>query len=544
MPETLEKLRPDRDLQCYFEKPSAIASLSSASADGFTLSGAWRQQFDWAVIEWNRDNVYEHPLFRNLPDGDLSGLTLSYDESRQNCIPIDSDLYPTVDWPYLRIWADDDGTERLYRVRLRECAVPISGEYVPASAVFELSGTVSAGEYVGIAWPGEHHTYQMYATDTIESVATAIANSVNAFSPLITAEAQGGQITLRYAGAEPSLTGHNGNRFGAYAYATGGVYWAEPWRRFTGGVSPSTWKVVLNFGNLIDIEGRTVPAQAIRKMRWTYSAEMQQAEYAPSEFDVQVSNWVVSGSQRGYCVAGGGSRRIEDDNATLEYSGVWTRDAGNFSGGTISHTSEFGAAIRCAYSATREHTLLLGTRIAAVGATVEVTVDSGVTKLVKLQFAGEDTLVRVLLGELGPGDHSVTVIHRGEPASTFYFDFLEAAVKTESFGMLKVDNVLAVATDWDTDHSLALPAERTAWMIQCLGLRGRVNHYVGAMWFYELIRKDHQYASLELEFVGTPAPNEITQIIVGRIDRPAVEDSTLTHLNHAGDTPETIAKSI
>ena len=317
MPEILEKLRPDRDLQCYFEKPSAIASLSSASADGFTLSGAWRQQFDWAVIEWNRDNVYEHPLFRNLPDGDLSGLTLSYDESRQNCILIDSDLYPTVDWPYLRIWADDDGTERLYKVRLREYAVPVSGEYVPASAVFELSGTVSAGEYVGIAWPGEHHTYQMYATDTIESVATAIANSVNAFSPLITAEARGGQITLRYAGAEPSLTGHNGNRFGAYAYATGGVYWAEPWRRFTGGVSPSTWKVILNFGNLIDIEGRTVPAQAIRKMRWTYSAEIQLAEYAPSEFEVQVSNWVVSGSQRGYCVAGEGSRRIEDDNATV-----------------------------------------------------------------------------------------------------------------------------------------------------------------------------------------------------------------------------------
>ena len=45
---------------------------------GFTVSGTWRQQFDWAVIEWNRDNVYEHPVFRNLPDGDLSGLTLTY----------------------------------------------------------------------------------------------------------------------------------------------------------------------------------------------------------------------------------------------------------------------------------------------------------------------------------------------------------------------------------------------------------------------------------------------------------------------------------
>ena len=58
-----KKLTPDRDLQCFFLHPSAIAALSDDVADGFTVSGTWRQQFDWAVIEWNRDNVYEHPAF-------------------------------------------------------------------------------------------------------------------------------------------------------------------------------------------------------------------------------------------------------------------------------------------------------------------------------------------------------------------------------------------------------------------------------------------------------------------------------------------------
>ena len=72
MPETLEKLRPDRDLQVYFERPSAIAAMSGATPTGFTASGAWRQQFDWCVIEWNRENVFEHPRFRNLPDGGTS----------------------------------------------------------------------------------------------------------------------------------------------------------------------------------------------------------------------------------------------------------------------------------------------------------------------------------------------------------------------------------------------------------------------------------------------------------------------------------------
>ena len=76
MTEQLTKLRPDRDLQCYFQQPSAVAALSEATANGFHVSGSWRQQFDWAVVEWNRDNVFEHPALRNLPDGDLSGLRL------------------------------------------------------------------------------------------------------------------------------------------------------------------------------------------------------------------------------------------------------------------------------------------------------------------------------------------------------------------------------------------------------------------------------------------------------------------------------------
>src|SRR5260370_23029607 len=125
MSETLEKLRPDRDLQCYFQRPSAIAAFSETSATGYTVSGSWRQQFDWAVLEWNRDNVFEHPAFRNLPDGDLSGLTLQYEERREDCIRIDSDLYPTVDWPSLKICASVGGRESIHKVLVRNYHPPI-----------------------------------------------------------------------------------------------------------------------------------------------------------------------------------------------------------------------------------------------------------------------------------------------------------------------------------------------------------------------------------------------------------------------------------
>jgi hypothetical protein len=223
--ETIEKLRPDRDLQCYFERPSAIAALSQTSATGFTVSGCWRQQFDWAVIEWNRDNVIEHPRFRNLPDGDLSGLTLSYEETRQNCIPLDSDLFPTVDWPYLRIWAWDGTAEQLYKVRLKDYATPIEGSFQPAWAEFELQGTPTTGDYVSVAWFGEHHTYQLYAVDTIASTIGAIHDSINAFSPIMSATRAGNTLRIYYVGQgqtlENSKTGANGNRLGAYTLVAG-----------------------------------------------------------------------------------------------------------------------------------------------------------------------------------------------------------------------------------------------------------------------------------------------------------------------------------
>ena len=118
-----------------------MAAISGASAGGFTVSGCWRQQFDWAVIEWNRDNVFEHPLLRNLPDGNLSGLRLSYEESRTNCIAMDSSLYPTVDLALPTIWTEASGVEP-YRVRLRDYATPAVWRVTPATLQFELQGTL------------------------------------------------------------------------------------------------------------------------------------------------------------------------------------------------------------------------------------------------------------------------------------------------------------------------------------------------------------------------------------------------------------------
>lgn len=544
MPETLQKLQPDRDLQCYFFEPSAVAALSATSASGFTVSGTWRQQFDWAVIEWNRDNVFEHPAFRYLPDGDLSGLTLSYQETRENCIPLDSDLFPTVAWPTLRVWADPGTGEQVYQVPLVNYATAVAGSYQSATVEFTLGGTVTAGDYVGIAFLSEHYPYQLNSGDTLAFAISNIVAGINAFSPTMTATATGATITITYLGTgrpTSSTTGANGNTVGAYTFVSGSQTetWNAASRLFSGGTSPTQWQITLPFATLTDPTLGAIPATAVRKLRWTYAASLQPGAFVRSEFQVVVSKWTVTGTGRDYSVAGPGSRRIEDNSSQLVYTGTWGNGGGNFSGGTINYslrdTMSAGATVSATYTSPQSHNLYIGTRLVASGAlatAVSVVVDGGSPITVNLNL-GEDVLIRVSLGQYSAGTHTVTATQGGDDGTYFYFDFFEIAIPSTTLPTEITESKLTAATDWDTLHSQALAPERTAWMIHSLGFQGRVNHYVGALWFYELNCVGQTYASATITFSGSPDPNNITSI--------TLDTTVIEHLHLIGDTTETLA---
>jgi hypothetical protein len=540
---TLQKLTPNQDLQCYFYQPSAVAALSATSAGGFTVSGCWRSQSDWVVVEWNRDNVFEHPAFRYLPDGDLSGLQLSYLETRTNCIAIDSALYPTVDWPYLRVWADPGTGEQIYRISLMGNASPVAGSYQPASAAFELQGAATGGDYIELAWDEEHYTYQLYGADTLISAAAALVNSINSFSQTMQASANGATITLTLAN---SATGENANRVGVY----GNVYSAPPntateswqpgWQLLNGGVSPSQWLVNLDFSSITgsDDTGATVsvPMNAVRKMRWTWAADLQPGDFARSEFAVAVSNWTVSGSNLGYRVAGPGSWRVEDDDTSIGYTGAWTEAIGNYSGGSIGYATTPGASVTYSYQSPQTHILNLGTRRFPTAAQLSVQVDLEPVQVLDVALAGEDVLVRWALGTMAAATpHTVSITHSGAIGDSFYFDFFEIAIPTPNLPTFPPDSRVTLATDWDTLNSQALAPERTAWQIQSLGFTGRANHYAGALWFYELICAGQVYAAGTIAFSGTSTFGDTTKVSLG----PTV----FTHLSLIGDTPSSLAQA-
>ncbi len=557
MADQIQKLRPDRDLQCFYFEPSAIAALSGTSATGFTVSGTWRQQFDWAVIEWNRDNVYEHPAFRYLPDGDLSGLVLTYHETRTNCIPLDSDLFATVAWPSLRIWATPGDT--IYYVPIASHATPIAGSYQNAYADFTLSGsgTPAAGTHVGIAYLETHYTIEFNGTTGIAYALAQIAAAINArpnpYQPtVLLATVTGSTIRVFYTGGMDtgSTSGANGNLFGMYTYSeTPAATWDSPAKTFANGTSPTQWSVSIDFSSLQgylmpDFSDTliSVPTNAIRKMRWTYAAALQVGTFVRSEFEVAVSNWSVTGTNSTYSVAGPGSRRVEDNSVEMVYSGSWLESRGNFSGGIIHSSTTSGDSVSWSYIASGSHTLYLGTRYlglaTAAGANISIVVDGGSAVTVNLFISQEDVLIRWPVGEYAAGSHSITVTNAGPTGHYFYFDFFEIAAPTEDLPTFPAEPKLTLATDWDTLHSISLAPERTAWFIDSLGFTGRQNHYVGALWFYELVPTGFTFAAGTVTFSGTitVADGDASQTVA-----VTVNSTAFTKTMHPGDTPDTLA---
>jgi hypothetical protein len=146
----------------------------------------------------------------------------------------------------------------------------------------------------------------------------------------------------------------------------------------------------------------------------------------------------------------------------------------------------------------------------------------------------EDVLIRVPLEQFSEqAPHTVTVTHTGAAGTDVYFDFLEAAIPTADLPVFGAYPTTALATDWDTLHSQALAPQRTAWLIDTLGFKGRANHYAGALWFYELTCPANQYASATIVFTGAPRFGDTTTVTLA--------GTPLVHVNLIGDTAQSIA---
>jgi hypothetical protein len=424
-----------------------------------------------------------------------------------------------------------------------------------------LTASPGAGNRVGLAFLEEHYYYQVAAGDQLSDIATGVAQAINTFSSDFTASSSGASVTVTWQGSvgNHNLDGANGNRISLYGFTENdAVAWQSPGAVFSGGAFPSTYQITLNFGNLMGTTSSApigsstplvqVPATNVRKVRWTWSADLQAGEYAQTEFQVTVSNWSVAGTNQLYSIAGPGSRRIEDTDSGVAFTGDWTLDSGNYSDSKVHYSSNTGDSVTITYTEATPHQLYLGTRRYTSAPPINITIDGAPTQQTTLTLPLEDVLVRFPLGSMAAGSHTVTLSHAGS-SQTLYFDFLEIAYPANGLPDFTPHSQLALATDWDTYHSQSLPAERTAWLINKLGFTGRVNHYVGALWFYEIVRTGTQYATLSVQIqLATPigANAQLTFALAADVASlsSAAARTEISHLVLLDDTSATVALAI
>lgn len=139
MPERIYKLQPDRTVHLRgFDHLGASAAVHSATPGGFTVTGNFRDAADFAVVVlYDADNFFEHPRLKYLPDFNFNGLTLSFDVSYENLMPLNSRKYATIDWPYLDVLSQSGAPTR---IRLSDHAAVIANPDAQASAQFTIQG--------------------------------------------------------------------------------------------------------------------------------------------------------------------------------------------------------------------------------------------------------------------------------------------------------------------------------------------------------------------------------------------------------------------
>jgi hypothetical protein len=120
-----------------FDHRGAAAALHSATADSLGCSGVFRSADDFAVIVlFKRDNIFEHHSVRWLEDGDLSGMTLSFDYSAGSSLaPLDSTFFESIPNRSLS-FIRNDGTSGT--LPLFDQATLQSGDFNVAGGTFDF----------------------------------------------------------------------------------------------------------------------------------------------------------------------------------------------------------------------------------------------------------------------------------------------------------------------------------------------------------------------------------------------------------------------
>lgn len=559
--ERIYKLQPNRTLALRgFDNLGASASLHSATANSFTVTGNFRDPSDFCVLMvWDVDDFYEHPSIKYLPDSNFANLVLTFNVQYTGLQPLDSQQYPTIDWPYLDV-ANMDGTTA--QIRLFNYATQAGGTYTAASATFTVQDNgLQQYDHVTLWYRNFAFDYIVNAGDTVTTVVNQLVTQINsenyaaAGAPIgLKAASSGNQITitadrpgvdgnmvallavnkntnLQIVPSSPSLSG-----------GSNGSTWYVA--NLTGGSSDAVWTISLDFSAL----GIT----DIRQLWLTFAPPLANGSaYDGGDWEAAFTNWTLTGPEETMMlqVAGLNSVRVQQSNKACTYSGTYTTVTGFYDQAFAQSISGIGSTVRVRYNSAVTHDLYVGTLLAPDAGVAGVQLDGDAQTSLNCALPPNSDVVyarRKVRSAVAPGGHVVTlVLTLGQ---YFIFNFLEAAVPSDIPTPITPRANISPALDYDTDHTYKLSPARILWNFDQLGFTGPINEYLGVFWWNQRVASGGTFPSVTVTFGGAWVNGDSIFLDIGapQAGNPNLLDTTqpFTTISKSviyTDTPETIA---
>ena len=518
---TISKLEPHRTINLRgFDRRGAAASMHSASASGFSFSGCWSDQADFAVaVLFDADDVYGHLYTsRYLPDFSLAGVTLDFDLALSGCQNPISTKYQSVPWGSLGYITRAVGgggavTEVSGTAPLNVTAITGGAA---ASATFTLSGTPTTYDRVQIVYLGnivfDTGVGGAYSITTGQILADVAAN----LATMITAGAatSGAPLTATSSGASVTVTctqvGRDGNGIELLSmYKTTGNTAISPANaKLTGGADPTSIHVHLDFSAL--------GLASVRQLWLTFAPALNYdsgsvnpslVAYAPSEWSAVFSNWTVGdpGGVTPLKLSGPGSVTIASDDSWAKLAGSgWTQLPGWYVGGFAWQSTNAGDEVTVTYSCQSAHNLYLGTAISMAGGTFNITVDGRTAVPVSgyaLQSSGSPIYGRRLIASgVAAGTHTVVLT---VASGTCVFDYLQAAVLSDPVAPSVTYHSASCACDFDTAQTYQIAPARLLWILSQVGFAGDIDFYAGVFFALKRVRNGGNFHQATVTLAGT-----------------------------------------
>lgn len=232
--------------------------------------------------------------------------------------------------------------------------------------------------------------------------------------------------------------------------------------------------------------------------------------YVASDFSLVFSSWTVTdpGSIRPLKVAGLGSVTVGSRDAWTAYTGRWIQQAGFYFGGFARIAATVGYYVDIQYSCQYTHDLYLGTVQRSDGGVFSTMLD-GVAQadISTLLSVGTPIPARKLIAAaVAAGNHKVRVTIK--TAGSCYFDFLQAAVKTDVIDPVVTYPAINLARDLDTGWTGFQTPFRNIDISERAGFHGDVDVFVGSLFLLKRVRAGGHFHQATITLGGSVVPGD------------------------------------